>query len=131
MVEQKKVNQIKSDIHDNTELDTNISKTSKFITNYDMTRRRLSAEANNEKAQWSLRQREANRRIVDTRNNLEGIYQRQRNLNEEARLASQERKAKEIESKIEVRNFVFKIKKNFFKIDYKTNLIISLLGNNK
>jgi len=131
MVEQKKVNQIKSDIHDNNELDTNISKTSKFITNYDMTRRRLSAEANNEKALWSLRQREANRRIVDTRNNLEGIYQRQRNLNEEARLASQERKAKEIESKIEVRNFVFKIKKNFFKIDFKTNLIISLLGNNK
>jgi hypothetical protein len=78
-----------------------------------------------------LRQREANRRIVDTRNNLEGIYQRQRNLNEEARLASQERKAKEIESKIEVRNFVFKIKKNFFKIDFKTNLITSLLGNNK
>ena len=124
MVEQKKVNQIKSDIHDNNELDTNISKTSKFITNYDMTRRRLSAEANNEKAQWSLRQREANRRIVDTRNNLEGIYQRQRNLNEEARLASQERKAKEIESKIEVRNFEF-IKINFIlKIDFNTNLII-------
>ena len=122
MVEQKKVNQIKSDIHDNSELDTNISKTSKFITNYDMTRRRLSAEANNEKAQWSLRQREANRRIVDTRNNLEGIYQRQRNLNEEARLASQERKAKEIESKIEVRNFVFK--KSFIKIDFRKNLII-------
>ena len=103
MVERNKASQIKSDIQNQSDLDTNIAKTSKYITNYDMTRRRLSADANQEKAQWSLRQREANRRIVDTRNNLEGIYQRQRNLNEDARLADQERKAKEIESKIDVK----------------------------
>ena len=67
-----------------------------------MTRRRLSAEADNEKSQWSLRQREATRRIVDTKNNLESIYQRQRALNEAAMIADQERKANEIDRKIEV-----------------------------
>lgn len=67
-----------------------------------MTRRRLSLENEQEKAMWSLRQREANRRIVDARNNLEDIYQRQRQLNETARIAEQEKKANEIERKIEV-----------------------------
>lgn len=66
-----------------------------------MTRRRLSLENDQEKSQWALRQREANRRIVDTRNNLEGIYQRQRQLNEAAQIAQKERKAQEIEKKIE------------------------------
>lgn len=66
-----------------------------------MTRRRLSLENEQEKATWSLRQREANRRIVDARNNLENIYQRQRQLNESARIAEQEKKASEIERKIE------------------------------
>lgn len=66
-----------------------------------MSRRRLSLENEQEKATWSLRQREANRRIVDARNNLENIYQRQRQLNESARIAEQEKKASEIERKIE------------------------------
>jgi hypothetical protein len=66
-----------------------------------MARRRLSLEADQEKAQWALKQREANRRIVDTRNNLESIYQRQRNLNDMAFVTDQERKSKEIEKKIE------------------------------
>lgn len=68
-----------------------------------MTRRRLSLENEQEKSRWSVRQREANRRIVDARNNLEKIYQKQRNLNEVAQIAEQERKAHEIEKKIEVR----------------------------
>lgn len=79
-----------------------LSKTSNYIKNYDLTRRRLSLENDQEKSQWFLRQREANRRIVDTRNNLENIYQRQRNLNESAQIAEQERKANEIERKIDV-----------------------------
>lgn len=66
-----------------------------------MTRRRLSLENDQENAMWSLKQREANRRIVDVRNNLEDIYQRQRQLNEAARIAEQEKKANEIERKIE------------------------------
>jgi hypothetical protein len=66
-----------------------------------MTRRRLSLENDQEKSFWSVRQREANRRIVDARNNLENIYQRQRNLNETAQIADQERKAYEIDKKIE------------------------------
>ena len=44
------------------------------IKNYDLTRRRLSLEADQEKSSFLLKQREANRRIVDTRNNLETIY---------------------------------------------------------
>ena len=67
-----------------------------------MTRRKLSLENDQEKAMWSLRQREANRRIVDARNNLENIYQRQRQLNETARVAEQEKRTSEIERKIEV-----------------------------
>lgn len=69
-----------------------------------MTRRRLSLENDQEKSMWSVRQREANRRIVDARNNLENIYQRQRHLNEAARVAEQEKRAYEIERKIEVIN---------------------------
>jgi hypothetical protein len=49
-----------------------------------------------------LKQREAQRRLVDTRNNLEKIYQRQRNLNELAQIAETEKKAAEIDKKIEV-----------------------------
>lgn len=71
-----------------------------------MQRRRLSLENDQEKALWSLRQREANRRIVDARNNLENIYHRQRSLNEAAQIAEQEKKAYEIERKIEVRKFL-------------------------
>lgn len=73
-----------------------------------MTRRRLSLENEQEKATWSVQQREANRRIVDARNNLEKIYQRQRQLNEAARIAEQEKKAYEIDRKIEV--FIPKMK---------------------
>lgn len=62
----------------------------------------MSLEADQEKSQWSVKQREANRRIVDTRNNLEKIYQRQRNLNEAAQNADTDKKAAEIERKIEV-----------------------------
>ena len=67
-----------------------------------MTRRRLSHEAQVDKSNWLLRQREATRRIADTRNNLESIYQRQKNMNETVHIAEQERKANEIAKKIEV-----------------------------
>ena len=76
-------------------------KTNNHVKNYDMTRRRLSLEADQEKSHWSVRQREANRRIVDTRNNLESIYQRQRAINEVAAIAEQEKRTNEIEKKIE------------------------------
>lgn len=72
-----------------------------------MTRRRLSLENDQEKSQWSVRQREANRRIVDSRNKLESIYQKQRSLNEAAQIAEKERRANEIEKKIEVIFFSF------------------------
>ena len=72
------------------------------MKSYDAGRRRLSLEADQEKSQWSVKQREANRRIVDTRNNLEKIYQRQRNLNQAAEIADTDKKAAQIERKIEV-----------------------------
>ena len=79
-------------------------KTSNYIKNYDLTRRRLSIEADQEKSNFLLKQREANRRIVDTKNNLETIYQKQRNLNEAAQIAEKDKKAAEIDKKIEVIN---------------------------
>lgn len=66
-----------------------------------MTRRRLSLETDQEKSQWSMKQREANRRIVDTRNNLERIYEKQRNLNNAAQIADLEKKQHEIDKKIQ------------------------------
>jgi len=66
-----------------------------------MSRRRLSLEAEQENSQWALKQREAQRRIVDTRNNLENIYHKQRSLNEAAAIAEQEARAKEIEKKVQ------------------------------
>lgn len=108
MVEKNQEKQIKSDLNSEKELEDNISKTSNYIKNYDMTRRRLSAENELEKAQWSLRQREANRRLVDARNKLENIFQKQRNLNEAAMIAEQDRRANQIEKKIEVfLNYLF------------------------
>ena len=76
-----------------------------------MTRRRLSLENEQDKAQWSMRQREANRRIVDTRNNLESIYERQRNLNNAAYIADLEKKQSEIDKKIQVLRICFKKKR--------------------
>ena len=99
-VDKGKEKQIKSDLGAEYELQDKIAKTSNYIKSHDMTRRRLSLEDSQEKSQWALRQREANRRIVDTRNNLEHIYQRQRNLNEAAQLAANERQANEIDKKI-------------------------------
>ena len=79
-----------------------VSQTSGYIKNYDLNRRRLSHEATVEKSSWSLKQREANRRIVDTRNNLENIYQRQKKINEDFQINEMDRKAQEIIKNIEV-----------------------------
>ena len=78
------------------------SQTSGYIKNYDLNRRRLSHEAVVEKSSWGLKQREATRRIVDTRNNLESIYQRQKKINETFQTAEMDRKAQEIIKNIEV-----------------------------
>ncbi len=101
MVSQAKDKNVKTDLTDKFELNENIAKTSHYVKSYDQTRRRLSAEVEQEKSSWSLKQREANRRIVDTRNNLEKIYERQRNLNEAAQIADTDKKAAQIEKKIE------------------------------
>lgn len=100
-VSKNKDKTVKSDLNDKQELNDNIAKTSNYVKSYDATRRRLSAGAEEEKSKWSLKQREANRRIVDTRNNLEKIYQRQRDLNEAAQIKDTDKKAAEIEKKIE------------------------------
>ena len=84
-----------------------------------MTRRRLSLENDQEKSQWALRQREANRRIVDARNNLEQVYQRQRALNETAQIAEKDRRANEIEKKIKSLNAKYKKKFNKLKMNKK------------
>jgi len=100
-VQNTKDKQVKNDLDTEIMLEDKISKTSNYIKNYDMTRRRLSHEAQVDKSNWLLRQREATRRIADTRNNLESIYQRQKNMNETVQIADQERKANEIAKKIE------------------------------
>ncbi len=81
-----------------------------------MSRRKLSLDNENHAASWSMKQREANRRIVDTRNNLEKIYERQRNLNEAARIAELERRNQEIDKKIQVNfNRLYKLMRNYLK----------------
>jgi hypothetical protein len=101
MVERNKENQIKQDLLGKEELNANIGKTSEYIKKHDTSRRKLSLEADQDRSIWSMKQREANRRIVDTRNNLETIHNKQRALNENARVLEQQKRANQINKKIE------------------------------
>lgn len=100
-LEKDKESQIKTDFDAQQNLESKISQTSGYIKNYDLNRRRLSHEAVVEKSSWGLKQREATRRIVDTRNNLENIYQRQKKINETFQTAEMDRKQQEIIKNIE------------------------------
>ncbi|CAF5209827.1 unnamed protein product [Rotaria magnacalcarata] len=76
--------------------------TSIHVKNYDLERRRLSADATLHRSMLDLKQREALRRIVDTKNRLEVIYIKQRELNQNAAIAEQDRRAAELMTKMAV-----------------------------
>ncbi|CAF2937639.1 unnamed protein product, partial [Rotaria sp. Silwood2] len=74
--------------------------TSIHVKNYDLERRRLSADVTLHRSMLDLKQREALRRIVDTKNQLETIYTKQRELNQNAAIAEQDRRAAELMTKM-------------------------------
>ena len=87
------------------------------MKNYDLERRRLSADVTLHRSTLDLKQREGNpsfvdiltttlllalRRVVDTKNRLETIYAEQRQLNQSAAAAEQDRRAAELMAKMAV-----------------------------
>lgn len=87
------------------------------MKNYDLERRRLSADVTLHRSTLDLKQREGNpsladtlitalllalRRVVDTKNRLETIYAEQRQLNQSAAVAEQDRRAAELMAKMAV-----------------------------
>ena len=96
------------------------SETSIHVKNYDLERRRLSADVTLHRSMLDLKQREgkqllvntrtqntlamssALRRVVDTKNRLETIYAEQRELNQSAAVAEQDRRAAELMAKMAV-----------------------------
>jgi hypothetical protein len=76
--------------------------TNRYIKTFDLTRRRLSHEALTQKSDWMLREREAKRRLIDYRNNLEDIYAKQYNIIETADNTERHQNALAIKEKLEV-----------------------------
>ncbi|CAF3383362.1 unnamed protein product [Rotaria socialis] len=91
---------IKHDLHEQQKFEERLNQTSIHVKNYDLERRRLSADATLHRSMLDLKQREALRRIVDTKNRLEVIYTKQRELNQNAAIAEQDRRAAELMMKM-------------------------------
>ena len=101
-------------------LSSRFSKTSIYVKSFDLERRRLSADVTVNRSLIDLKQREgrnkaalsfdlhiphfhlAARRIIDAKNRLETIYAKQRELNQDAAIALQDRRAAELMAKITV-----------------------------
>lgn len=91
---------IKHDLEQERQFDERLNQTSIHVKNYDLERRRLSADVTLHRSMLDLKQREALRRIVDTKNRLETIYAKQRDLNKHAAIAEQDRRAAELMTKM-------------------------------
>ncbi|CAF4994130.1 unnamed protein product [Rotaria sp. Silwood1] len=91
---------IKHDLEQKQQFEERLNQTSIHVKNYDLERRRLSADVTFHRSMLDLKQREALRRIVDTKNRLETIYTKQRELNQNAAIAEQDRRAAELMTKM-------------------------------
>ncbi|UJR21744.1 hypothetical protein I4U23_024819 [Adineta vaga] len=91
---------IKHDLNQEQTFEQRLNKTSIYVKNFDLERRRLSADVTLNRSLIDLKQREAARRIIDTKNRLETIYAKQRELNQDAAVAQQDRRAAELMAKI-------------------------------
>ncbi|CAF1224605.1 unnamed protein product [Rotaria sordida] len=91
---------IKHDLEQKQQFEEQLNQTSIHVKNYDLERRRLSADVTLHRSMLDLKQREALRRIVDTKNRLEKIYTKQRELNKNAAVAEQDRRATELITKM-------------------------------
>jgi len=87
---------IKHDLEQEQDFEQRLKQTGIHVKNYDLERRRLSADVTLHRSMLDLKQREARRRIVDTKNRLETIYTKQRELNQNAAIAEQDRRAAEL-----------------------------------
>ncbi|CAF3364777.1 unnamed protein product [Rotaria sp. Silwood1] len=76
------------------------SQTNVFGKNYDHEKRRVSGDVTLHRSMLDLKQREALRRIGDTKSRLETIYAKQRQLNASTIIAEQDRRATQLMSKM-------------------------------
>ncbi|CAF0981483.1 unnamed protein product [Didymodactylos carnosus] len=101
LMNRDKIMAIKTDLNEEQKHEQKMNQTSVHVKNYDLERRRLSGDITLHKSALDLKQREAVRRIVDTKNRLENIYVKQRELNKAASVAEQDRRAIELITKVE------------------------------
>ncbi|CAF1020678.1 unnamed protein product [Rotaria sp. Silwood1] len=82
------------------EQEQKFNQTNVFGKNYDHEKRRVSGDVTLHRSMLDLKQREALRRIGDTKSRLETIYAKQRQLNASTIIAEQDRRATQLMSKM-------------------------------
>ncbi|CAF1161642.1 unnamed protein product [Adineta steineri] len=100
LLSRERIDTIKHDLRQEETFEERLNKTRVYVKNYGLERQHLFADATAQRAIIDVKQREAARRIIDTKNRLEKIYAKQRALNEDAAIAQQDRRAAELMTKI-------------------------------
>ncbi|CAF0987488.1 unnamed protein product [Adineta ricciae] len=96
----ERIQTINHDLNQEQTFEQRLNKTSIYVKSFDLERRRLSVDVTLNRSLIDLKQREAARRIIDAKNRLETIYAKQRELNQDAAIALQDRRAAELMAKI-------------------------------
>ncbi|UJR27696.1 hypothetical protein I4U23_008973 [Adineta vaga] len=102
MVDHDRAHMIKYDLEQEQKFEQRLNKTNTHVKNYELERRRLSGDMASRHSMLDLKQREALRRIGDTRNRLETIYTKQRQLNANAAAIEKDRRTNQLNSKMNV-----------------------------
>jgi DNA repair exonuclease SbcCD ATPase subunit len=82
------------------EQDQRLNQTNGYGRNQDLEKRRLSGDLSYHRSVFDVKQRDALRRIGDTKERLESIYAKQRQLNASVAVTEQERRAAHLMSKM-------------------------------
>ncbi|CAF1113183.1 unnamed protein product [Rotaria sordida] len=96
IVDNDRVQTMKQDL----EQEQKLNQTKVYGKNYDQERRRLSGDVTLHRSMLDLKQRDALRRIGDTKSRLETIYAKQRQLNASTAINEPDRRATQLMSKV-------------------------------
>ncbi|CAF1093379.1 unnamed protein product [Rotaria sordida] len=96
IVDNDRVQTMKQDL----EQEQKLNQTNVYGKNYDQERRRLSGDVTLHRSMLDLKQRDALRRIGDTKSRLETIYAKQRQLNASTAINEPDRRATQLMSKV-------------------------------
>ncbi|CAF1043839.1 unnamed protein product [Rotaria sordida] len=96
IVDNDRVQTMKQDL----EQEQKLNQTKVYGKNYDQERRRLSGDVTLHRSMLDLKQRDALRRIGDTKSRLETIYAKQRQLNASTAVNEPDRRATQLMSKV-------------------------------